>query len=372
MSPVPSSQDEPWTVRRVLEWTRSDLERAGDDHARLSAEWLVSAVTGKSRVELYLAYDEPLSAEELRAMHDAIVRRRAGEPLQYISGETAFRHIVVRCEPGVLIPRPETELLVEEVLTFLKARARSLEPSVLSDYRGRLGRWKEGRRQAERARLMGQLDADRLDRAALDGDLDEEGLREARARLAEQAGERDDDPGAAPRRPLAVLEVGCGTGCVALSIAHECDLAQVWATDISERACELARRNRDALGLTDAVEILHTDLDAAVPDELTGSFSVLVSNPPYVPTAVVDTLPGEVSDFEPRLALDGGEDGLDVFRRLLARGALELERGGLLAVELFEGHLDRAAELARGAGWQNVTIHRDLTDRPRILTCLRG
>ena len=111
-----------WTIRDVLDWTCGYLGRRGDEHARLSAEMLLSAALGLSRVEVYLNFDRPLTADELAVLHDAVERRGRGEPVQYVVGETAFRHIVVRCAPGVLIPRPETEVLVDQALAELDAR----------------------------------------------------------------------------------------------------------------------------------------------------------------------------------------------------------------------------------------------------------
>lgn len=287
-----------WTIKRVLDWTSGYLERKGDEHPRLSAEWLLAAVTGLSRVELYVNFDRPLEAAELSRMHEAIERRAAGEPLQYETGEMPFRHIVLKCERGVLIPRPETEILVE---------------------------------------------------AALEG--------------VDAAGEKD----------VRVLEVGTGTGCVALSIASERPGTHVVATDLSERAVLLARRNREALGLDEVVDVVECDLASGVDPELMGTFSVLVSNPPYIPTRVLaEEVPAEVRDFEPELALDGGADGLDVFRRLLALAPVALAPGGMLAVELFEGALDAAAELARAqGGWASVEVREDLTRRPRVLVAVR-
>ena len=295
---------EPWTIKRILDWTSGYLERKGDEHPRLSAEWLLAAVTGLSRVELYVNFDRPLEPAELSAMHEAIERRAAGEPLQYVTGEMPFRHIVLRCERGVLIPRPETEILVD---------------------------------------------------AALEG--------------VDAAGEKDGDAAA----PVRVLEIGTGTGCIALSVASERPGTHVTATDLSPRAVELASRNREALGLEEAVDIVECDLASGVDPELMGTFSVLVSNPPYIPTDVLrDEVPAEVADFEPGLALDGGEDGLDVFRRLLDLAPAALAPGGMLAVELFEGSLEDAAALARARdGWASVEVREDLTHRPRVLVAVR-
>ena len=220
-----------WTCKDILDWTTSYLERKGDEHPRISAQWLLCAVTGLSRVELYTHFDQPLSPEELAAMHKAIERRVAGEPLQYVTGDTAFRHIIVRCEPEVLIPRPETELLVDFVL-------------------------------------------DGLPRAA------------------------DGTP-----MPALVLEVGTGTGCIACSLARERAKTHVVATDVSPAAIALATRNRDALHLAPYVDIVPSDLAAGIDPALMGHFEALVSNPPYIPSAVIPTLPHEVEGFEPHLAL---------------------------------------------------------------------
>ena len=304
---------ETWTIKRILDWTSSYLGRKGDEHPRRSAEWLLADVMGLSRVELYTNFDKPLTPEEQAKMHKAIERRAAGEPLQYVTGEMAFRHIVLRCERGVLIPRPETELLVEAALEGVDA-------------------W------AERHGVPHASDAE-----------------------------------SAEAQPARVLEVGTGTGCIALSIASERPGTQVVATDLSETAIALATRNREALGLEDAVTLVQTDVAADVDPELMGTFAVLVSNPPYIPTKVLATeVPAEVADHEPALALDGGADGLDVFRRLLELAPCALAPGGMLAVELFEESLDQAAELTRSqGGWAEVEVREDLTRRPRFLVATR-
>lgn len=326
---------EPWTIKRILDWTSGYLERKGDEHPRLSAEWLLANVTGLSRVELYVNYDKPLEADELAAMHTAIERRAAGEPLQYVTGEMPFRHIVLKCERGVLIPRPETEVLVDAALEGVDAAL------------ARRGEKDEKRPEGEK------------DEKDAEGEKDEK----------RPDGEKDEPAG----DPVRVLEVGTGTGCIALSIASERPGTHVTATDLSERAVELASRNREALGLEGAVDIVQTDLAEGVDPELMGSFSVLVSNPPYIPTAVLrEEVPAEVADYEPELALDGGDDGLDVFRRLLDLAPRALVPGGMLAVELFEGSLEDAAALARAQGvWSSIEVREDLTHRPRVLVAIR-
>ena len=324
-----------WTVKSTLEWTRDYLQRKGDPQPRLSAEWLLCAATGLSRVEVYMNYDRPLDAGELKTLHDGVARRGRGEPLQYVTGEMPFRHIVLRCAPGVLIPRPETELLVDEVLTYVD-QIPPAAPSMQKDSHAEV--------EGETEPVQG------------DGPID------------------DEDVQPTPRPDVHVLEVGVGTGCVSLSIASERPRTSIVATDISHEAVALATRNRDALGLSDRVQIVECDLASAVPQAKDNSFDVLVSNPPYIPSAILPTLPREVGGFEPALALDGGPDGLDVFRRLVELGVGALRPGGLLACELHEECLVAASrELGVLEYYEDVRIVRDLTGRDRFLCAkLRG
>lgn len=388
--------NETWTIKRCLDWTRDYLRDKGDERPRLSAEWLLSGVTGLSRTEIYMSFDKPMSPEELARMHSAVVRRAKGEPLQYIIGETDFRTITVACAPGVLIPRPETELLVEETLKYIDADvlgAAACRPRsrVELPWNAEI----QAAREAELATAAAQSE-DRLverelteeDIAALEEDAeleagdsgdsgDEVGLQTAVPRDGEGAlgatsangvNTSDDDDSAS--QVARVLEVGCGTGCISLSIAaerpeHTCCVA----IDIEPRAVDLSIRNRDALGIApDVVDVRLGNLVSPLNRETEwGTFDVLVSNPPYIPTSVMGNLPHEVADYEPALALDGGEDGLDIFRRLVNAAPHMLKPGGLLACELYEGHLDQAASLCRAAGMREIRVVNDLTNRPRII-----
>ncbi len=351
---------ETWTVERCLDWTVGYLEDKGEERPRLAAEWLLSAATGLKRIQLYVNFKRPLTQSELDIMHRNVVRRAQGEPLQYITGSTTFRFLDIACEPGVLIPRPETELLVEAVLDFL-------DQEVLGhDGIGPMGR--------ERVELPWNDEVERA-RAA---------EREAAAAAAEEAAGEDGSAGASEPAPAAeapeeseqpadvparVLEVGCGTGCVSLSLAVERPgLVRCIATDIEPKAIALATRNREAVHVSPKhAEFRLGDLiDPVLEDEL-GTFDVFVSNPPYIPSETVATLPREVAAYEPALALDGGVDGLDVFRRLLAVAPRVLRPGGLFVCELFEESLEAAAELCRTYGMADVRIMADLTHRPRFV-----
>ena len=414
--------NEIWTIKRCLEWTKEYLAERGEEHPRLSAEWLLCAATGLARIDLYMRMDETLDAAQLETMHAAVVRRAKGEPLQYITGSTQFRMIDVACAPGVLIPRPETEMLVEEVLNYLDAEV--LSPEATARQRVELP-WNdevEQARKAEAALADERATAERraanltaADEAALGGDvlgsrayaeeLADREAEEAAAQAAEaEAAEAEametsepeldeygiaiegndqqttpvqdaaeaNAPAPAEPRTARVLEVGCGTGCISLSLARERrGHVTCTATDIEPRAIDLATKNRDALGLTsDEVAFSLTNLVSSIPHDEWGTFDVLVSNPPYIPTDVMRSLPHEVKDFEPDLALEGGADGLDIFRRLLNAAPYMLRAGGLFACELYEGALDAAAELCRQAGLSDVHIVHDLTDRPRIVRAI--
>ena len=394
--------NEIWTIKRCLEWTKEYLAERGEEHPRLSAEWLLCAATGLARIDLYMRMDEALNAAQLETMHAAVVRRAKGEPLQYITGSTQFRMIDVACAPGVLIPRPETEMLVEEVLNYLDAEVLSPEAAARQCVELPWNDEVEQARKAEAALADERATAERraanltaADEAALGSDVlgsrayaEELADREAE-RAASQAAEAEametpepeldehgiaeaNVPAPAEPRTARVLEVGCGTGCISLSLAWERrGHVACTATDIEPRAIDLATKNRDALGLTsDEVAFSLTNLVSSIPREEWGTFDVLVSNPPYIPTDVMRSLPHEVKDFEPDLALEGGADGLDIFRRLLNAAPYMLRAGGLFACELYEGALDAAAELCRQAGLSDVRIVRDLTDRPRIVRAI--
>lgn len=370
-----------WTIKRCLDWTRDYLRDKGDERPRLSAEWLLAGVCGLTRTDIYVGFDKPMSEEELAAMHSAVVRRAKGEPLQYIVGETGFRHITVACEPGVLIPRPETELLVEEVLGYIDREvlggpAPHAHEKVELPWNAEVEAARKAELEAAAQRDEGEAEAALQERELRDSDFEDDSDGVADAVTGDEAGGDEvvaDDVESSPgdAAPAArVLEVGCGTGCISLSIAYERQgKARCVAIDIEPRAVDLTIRNRDALGIDPAdVDVRLGNLVSPLDRETEwGTFDALVSNPPYIPSSVMGSLPHEVADYEPSLALDGGADGLDIFRRLVNAAPHMLKPGGLLACELYEGHLDAAAELCRSAGMRDVRVVDDLTGRPRIV-----
>ena len=315
-----------WTVKRILEWIEGYLAQHGDENPRASSQWLVSEALSISRMQLFIDAERPLSPDERAILRDWTRRRSAGEPLQYITGETAFRHITVKVRSGVLIPRPETEVLVSEALALLPPAPKPQDA------------------------------------------LDEELLRQ----YAELVGEGEKGASSPSGDPaLLIADICTGSGCIACSIAYEHPNTRVIATDISPDAVVLARENVDELGLSSRIDVLECDLGDGVDPELLGAFDLVVSNPPYIPTSVLAEIPTEVSGFEPALALDGGDDGLTVFRRLLDWCSTALKPGGAIACELHEACLEDAAAEADYAGFTNVRIVDDLAGKPRILTACK-
>lgn len=372
---------ETWTVKRCMDWTCGYLKDKGKGRARFAAEWMLSSVTGLSRVELYMNHERPLSPDELSLMHTYVVRRVKGEPLQYITGDTQFRTLHILCEPGVLIPRPETEMLVEEVLGWLDANV--LGPSG-AKRRIELP-WNDevtAARKAERE-AAARLEAERDD--GEDEDAGAESGSDAGEELGSDADAATDAdaapdgaeahdapaaPGSGPAtRDARVLEIGCGTGCVSLSLAAERPgRVTCVATDVDPHAVALSLRNREALGIEpERSDFREGDLTSPVALDERGTFDVLVSNPPYIPESVMAEIPAEVADYEPRQALASGADGLDMFRRILRTFPHMVRPGGLLACELYEGALDTAASLCQAEGLQGVRIVPDLTGRPRFI-----
>ncbi|MGH7480667.1 MAG: peptide chain release factor N(5)-glutamine methyltransferase, partial [Longimicrobiales bacterium] len=264
------------------------LADAGIENARLDAELLLAHVLGLRRLDLYLQFDRPLTEAEVALYRDATRRRLRREPLQYITGVAGFRELTLRVDGRVLIPRPETELLVGEVLRGAGERAASSEQRV----------------------------ANSEQRAA---------------------------------NELRALDIGTGSGAVALSLAREGGFAHVVATDLSTDALELARENAAAAGLSEAVDFREGALwDTVRPGE---RFDVVASNPPYVADGDRSELAPEVADWEPAAALFGGTDGLDVIRPVVTGAPARLRPDGLLALEVGAGQADAVAALLEAAGF---------------------
>lgn len=285
-----------WTVLRLMQWSGEYLEEKGVERGRLDAEHLLAHVLGVKRLQLYLQYDRPLDRAELDRFRPLLRRRAEREPLQYILGHAAFRELELTVDRRVLVPRPETEILVDEVLAWA---------------RGHGG---------------GELEA---------------------------------------------VDLGTGSGAIALSLALEGPFARVVATDVSADALAVARDNARSAGLEGRVEFREGPLFAPLgPDE---TFDVVVSNPPYVAEADAASLEPEVGVWEPSLALFGGPDGMAVIRELVAGAGALLREGGLLALEIGAGQAGLVVVAVEETGaYGDVRVRRDLAGRERVVLATRA
>ncbi|NLD73918.1 MAG: peptide chain release factor N(5)-glutamine methyltransferase [Chloroflexi bacterium] len=280
------------TTGDALRWAARNLALADVASPRLDAELLLGHALGASRTDLQLRWTECLTPEAAHALTALIRRRAAREPLAYITGRRPFYDLDLYVAPGVLVPRPETEGLVEEVLAWAQ-------------------KWR-----------------------------------------------------AAGRRPLRIADVGTGSGAIAVTLARHLPEATVAATDLSPAALAVAAENVARHGLGDRMRLVRADLLAGVG----GPLDVIAANPPYVPSARLADLQPEIREHEPREALDGGADGLDVIRRLLPQAAERLAAPGLLVVEIDETHGEAVRRLARQAfPHADIAIRQDLAGLDRLL-----
>ncbi len=280
------------TVLQVLQNTADFFARKGIDSPRLNIEHLLADALGKRRIDLYLEFDRTLSENELAPLREKVRRRAQGEPLQYLLGSWDFFGRAFRTDPRALIPRPETEILVEIVLKVIRAELSS------------------------------------------------------RTRL---------------------LDVGTGSGVLAITFALECPNLQIVGSDVSPLALNLARENAERQGLNRRIEWVESDLLSSV----SGPFDFLVANLPYVPTAELLKLAPEVKR-DPPLALDGGPDGLVVIRRLLQEAPKVLRDGAFVILEVGFDQADRVADLLTAQKFRDISVENDYQGVRRFVTAWYG
>ena len=282
-----------WTISRVLRWTARKFDQSGYASARLDAEVLLAHCLGMERIGLYLAHDKPLDGTELGRYRQSVRRRLAGEPVAYITGQREFWSLPLAVSNSVLVPRPETEGMVELAVDALKMQ-------------------QEARRSADRMR---------------------------------------------------VIDVGTGSGAIAIALAQELDMVDVFAIDVDASALACARRNATKVGV--AIHFIQGDLLHAISS--VASFDLIIANLPYISSNEVSCLSPEVRDWEPRIALDGGPDGLSFIRPLVAQSSTHLVSGGRLMLEIDRNQGPRVEALLRAAGFDHVSTHCDLSDLPRVV-----
>ena len=280
------------TVLQVLQNTADFFARKGIKSPRLNIEHLLADALGKRRIDLYLEFDRTLSEKELVPLREKVRRRVDGEPLQYLLGSWDFFGRAFRTDQRALIPRPETEILVEIALKVIRAQPSS---------RNRL------------------------------------------------------------------LDIGTGSGVLAITLALECSSLSIVGSDVSPLALNLARENAEEQGLERRIEWIESDLLKSV----TGPFDFLVANLPYIPTAELPKLASEVQR-DPQIALDGGPDGLSVIRRLVQDAPNVLTGGAFVILEVGFDQADRVADLMTAQKFRDISVENDYQGVRRFVTAWYG
>lgn len=273
-----------WTIIELLKWTADYLKEKRFENGRLTGERLLAHVLNCRRVDLYVQFERPLTGDELASYKTLLKRRLAHEPLQYIIGETEFFSLPFKVGPAALIPRPETELLVEKALA------------------------------------------------------------------------------AASRLPEArILDIGTGSGNIAISLAVHLPTAKITAVDCSQAALALAAENSQRNHVGERIQWREWNLfsDACLSST---PFDIVVSNPPYIRQTDFDALPPEIKNFEPRIALLAGSNGLDAYQAIGKWLPTLLDKPGVAFLEI---GADQAKDVAALLG--EVVVHRDLAGKDRVI-----
>ncbi|MBQ6555376.1 MAG: peptide chain release factor N(5)-glutamine methyltransferase [Firmicutes bacterium] len=271
------------TVKQALKSVKDSLKKANIDTWSIDGDLLVMEAAGLSRMQLVTRDDSVFTAEQEQKLETLLEKRLTYMPMQYILGRCEFMGLMFSVNENVLIPRPDTEILVEKVLEY---------------------------------------------------------------------------------KPKTVLDIGTGSGAIAVSLAKY-GAESVAAVDISEKALETAAKNAALNGVD--VKFIKSDIF----ENVSGSFDAIVSNPPYIVRGVIPTLDRQVKDFEPMLALDGGEDGLDFYKVIVSEAKEHLNANGLLAFEIGYDQGESVSALMRGAGFKDIEVTKDLAGLDRVVTGIK-
>ncbi len=282
------------TVLSLIRKSTDFFTAKGIGEAKLSAEYLLAHVLREKRLQMYLRFDQPVQEEELTEFRALVRRRLNHEPVQYIVGSTEFYGLEFAVTPAVLIPRPDTEHLIDTILDFRKS--------------GKIG------------------------------------------------------------EHLRLLDIGTGSGAIAVALAAQLPGIRVTATDISGDALALAQENAARHSLTERIAFVTHDIFNGSIEESTAPFDIVVSNPPYVPQSEVDELQPEIRNFEPLIAATDGGDGLRFYRRIAERIDELLAPGGLLALEVGAGQAESVREILEQAGLRDIAVREDYSGIERVVT----
>ncbi len=284
--------DKSWKIIDLLKTVSQFLKEKGIENPRLNAELLLGKVLHLTRVNLYVQYERPLSRQELDDYRELIRRRSQHEPLQYLLGQTEFMGLPFRVRPGVLIPRPETEILVEETLKLKNALKAT--------------------------------------------------------------------------KPL-IVDVGSGSGCIAVSLAKHWPQSEIVATDISQTALETIRENAELNEVVEQIRIVEHDIFTRWDENLPQTFDVLVSNPPYIAQHELNELPKEVREYEPLLALTDNDQGYRFYDRFFEMVKERHITVRFLMLELSGTQADRIVERTKHYGLNRTEVICDLNGIKRVL-----
>ena len=281
-----------WTIKKLLDWIVDYFTQKKIDSPRLSAEMLLAFVLGMKRIELYMYFDRPVEPEQLAELRSLTKRCGKNEPLAHLIGKTEFYSLEILLGPDCLIPRPETELLAERAIEFLRER-------------------------------------------------------------------RDEQ---------YVCDLCTGSGCVAIAIAKNFKPAKIIATDICDAALNTAAKNVELHNLHDRIELLCGDLFEPIISGLdVTEFDLIVCNPPYVSTAEYEALDSNVKDYEPKLALHAGKDGLDIYKKIIEKAGEHLRPDGALMLEIGYNQAEPVSKLLEEAGvFSEIKIEKDSSQNDRI------
>jgi len=280
-------------IREALAQGNSDLKYAGIKTPGLDASLLLAYILKTDRAKLIARETEELSEEESESFCKLIERRANGECTAYIIGKKEFRELEFDVNPFVLVPRPETETLVETAIDIIKKRLQG--NSIVN-----------------------------------------------------------------------ILDLCTGSGAVAIALKNEISMCEVTATDISSNALKTAIQNAEKLLIGSHIEFFQGDLYSALPAPLTAQFSLIVSNPPYIPSDEIQTLSSEVQN-EPRLALDGGNSGLDIITHIIEKAPEHLKQNGYLLLEADPRQMEQIANLFAKKGFKDIKLFKDLSGDDRVI-----
>jgi release factor glutamine methyltransferase len=285
---------ETWTIQKLLNWVTQYLTEKHIDSPRLNAELLLSHVLQLKRIELYTQYNQPVTGQDLEKLRELVKRAGGHEPIAYLVGKTEFYSMEIIVTPDCMIPRPETELLVQRAIEFLRTRSGT----------------------------------------------------------------------------QFVCDLCTGSGCIAVAIAKNYPNARIIATDICDAALAVAAKNIEMHQLQDKIKLLSGDLfEPIIPQLDTGKCDLIVCNPPYVSSSEYEKLDKNVKDYEPRLALFAGDDGMDIYKRIIEKVDQFLKPNGALIMEIGYSQGQAIKEMLEPNGiFADIKIEKDFHNNDRIVS----